>query len=51
MNKFYGLLFATGVIVGWGAFVIERDKKMFNTYDHPSVCEVLSKDHPECKVK
>jgi hypothetical protein len=44
----YSLVFVFGVIGGWGIYQLENGKSPV-VYDQPSVCEVLGKNHPECK--
>jgi hypothetical protein len=44
----YSLVFVFGVIGGWGIYQLENSKSSV-VYDQPSVCEVLDKNHPECK--
>ena len=40
-------LFVTvAVIVGYNAFLIQRDRNMFEAYD--TVCATLPKGHPDC---
>jgi len=36
------------VIIGWNAFLIQRDTKMLN---HHKYCEQLKTWHPDCKVE
>ena len=44
----YFSIFVVGLVVGWGVVQIEK-KNSSAMYEYPSVCEVLGKNHPECK--
>jgi hypothetical protein len=44
----YFLIFVFGYICGFSIFQIEK-KNSSAMYEYPSVCEVLGKNHPECK--
>jgi hypothetical protein len=44
----YSLIFVFGVIGGWAIYQLEK-KNSAVMYDQPSVCEVLEKNHPQCK--
>lgn len=39
-------------ILGWNAFLIQRDNKLFKAYDniqHAKVCEQVKSFHPDCQ--
>jgi hypothetical protein len=36
-------------IIGWGIGGWIEKKNSSSMYEYPSVCEVLGKNHPECK--
>jgi len=42
-------------VLGWNAFLIVRDNKMFDAYygktQHQQYCEQLKTWHPDCKVE
>jgi len=44
-----------GVIVGWNAFLIQRDQKLFEAYIQPTpkevYCSQLPQPHPDCNVE
>ena len=44
----YSLIFAVTFIGGWGIAQLEKRNSPV-VYDHPSICEVLDKNHPSCK--
>lgn len=44
----YVLIFMVSFAVGWGIAKIEQ-KNSSAMYEYPSVCEVLGKNHFECK--
>lgn len=44
----YAFIFVFGFIGGWGFYQLENHKSQV-VYDQPSICEVLSKNHPKCK--
>lgn len=44
----YVLIFMVSFAVGWGIAELEK-KNSPVMYNQPSVCEVLGKNHPECK--
>ena len=51
----FSIVFGLGVIIGWNAFLIQRDQKLFDAYNQPTPKEVyclqLQKPHPDCNVE
>jgi hypothetical protein len=48
MKPSYFIIFFIGIVCGWGIYQFETKSSSLR-YDQPSVCEVLGKNHPECK--
>jgi hypothetical protein len=56
-NKYIGYsILAIGVMIGYNAWLIQRDDKMFDAYYHHKAkqeylraCTMLPKPHPDCK--
>jgi hypothetical protein len=44
----YSIIFVFGIIAGWAIYQVEH-KNSYVMYDQPSVCEVVGKNHPQCK--
>jgi hypothetical protein len=44
----YLLIFVSGTIIGWTIYQVQHRNSPI-MYDQPSVCEVLGKNHPQCK--
>jgi len=44
-----------GLMLGWNAFIIQRDQKLFKLYYHESAkeqyCASLKTWHPDCKIE
>ena len=57
MNHKYIITFVLmfAAVLGWNAFLIVRDNKMFDAYygktQHQQYCEQLKTWHPDCKVE
>jgi hypothetical protein len=45
----YFSIFVIGFVGGWGIGGWIEKKNSSSMYEYPSVCEVLGKNHPECK--
>jgi len=50
------IFLAVIAILGWNAFLIQRDRKMFDAYDkattpHQEYCKQLKVWHPDCKIE
>jgi len=54
MNKTY-IFLAVIAILGYNMFLIQRDQKMFNSYDNMNAkehyCSQLKVWHPDCKIE
>lgn len=44
---------AFAAMIGWNAFLIQRDNKMFDSYDNPKekACAQIKVWHPDCHLE
>lgn len=55
-SKFiFSIIFGVGVIIGWNAFLIQRDQELYDAYygetPKEQYCKQQAHWHPDCNVE
>jgi hypothetical protein len=53
MKYYLFFTLAFGAMLGWNAFLIQRDNKMFESYKNrqAQICEQMKSFHPDCHIE